>query len=293
MKRIFAIFFFAVLATGLWAQNGKVGASCGIAGGTSPQALAKIKDAGIKYIEIGLNSVWRNKPINEVYIRAYQKQKNIKASGLKVWSVHLPFNKKIDISVLDNAQRNANVEFMEEMIRLAGIFKPKYLVLHPGADTIKDEKTRKDRLKCAKNSIGRLALAAKEIGAVLCIENLPRTCPGRTPEEMDYLTSGIPNVKVCFDTNHLLLDTHDRFFEVVGDRIATLHVSDYDGVDEKHWLPFHEDSIVDWGAFYRNLKKYKYKGVFMYEVSGKHGKVTDLVPTYKKIKKAASCRQDK
>ena len=31
MKRIFAIFFFAVLATGLWAQNGKVGASCGIA----------------------------------------------------------------------------------------------------------------------------------------------------------------------------------------------------------------------------------------------------------------------
>ncbi len=191
----------------------------------------------------------------------------------------------MDISVLDPKKREANLRFFEEMIRLSGIFSPKRLVLHPGSDTIQDEATRKDRLKCSRNSIGRLAIAAKQIGAILCIENLPRTCPGRTAEEIDYLTAGIPNVGICFDTNHLLLGTHKDFMEKVGDRIRTIHVSDYDGVDEKHWLPMHESSIIDWTTFYKDLKRTGYKGVFMFEVTKKHGTPDDLVKVYKTLKK--------
>lgn len=285
MKKITLVMVVLMLSTGLWAQKGKVGASVGIAGGTSVECLERLKNAGVEYIEVTMNPFWRNKPENEVYIRAYKALENIEKVGLKVWSVHLPFSSVLDISQTDPAKRMESILIMEEMIRLAGIFNPTCLVLHPGADTIKDDSTRKDRLKCSRNSIGRLAIAAKEIGAVLCIEDLPRTCPGRTVEEMDYLTAGIPNVKICFDTNHLLLGGHDEFFEKLGDRIFTLHVSDYDKVDEKHWLPFHEKSVVDWTAFGKNLKKIGYKGVFMFEVSEKHGKPEDLIPTYKRIMK--------
>lgn len=136
-----------------------------------------------------------------------------------------------------------------------------------------------------RNSICRLAIAAKQIGALLCIENLPRTCPGRTAEEIEYLTADIPNVAVCFDTNHLLLGSHKDFLKKVGDRIRTLHVSDYDGVDEKHWLPMHEKTIIDWTTFYKDLKKTGYKGVFMFEVTKKHGTPNDLVKIYKTLKK--------
>lgn len=286
MKRLFTVLAVLMLSTSLWGgQDYKLGTSCGIAGGTSPEALAKIKEAGIEYIELSINGFWRKKPANEVYIRAYKTLQNVEASGLKVWSVHLPFSSSLDISVLDNKKREANLRFFEEMIRLAGIFKPKCLVLHPGADTIKDEETRQERLKCSRNSIGRLAIAAADIGALLCIEDLPRTCPGRTAEEMDYLTAGIPNVRICFDTNHLLLGTHEEFLEKLGDRIATIHVSDYDGVDEKHWMPFHEEGIVDWHAFYQGLKKIKYKGVFMFEVKKGEGTPADLVKVYKQMKK--------
>ena len=267
------------------AQSGKTGTSVGIVDGISPASLARLKEAGIKNIEVTMNPFWRNKPENEIYTKAFKALEDITASGIKVWSVHLPFSKGSDISVTDPEKREKNVEFFEKMIRLAGIFNPHCMILHPGADTIKDESERKERLKCSRNSICRLAIAAEEAGALLCIEDLPRTCPGRTAEEIDYLTKGIPNVKVCFDTNHLLIDSHDEFFRKVGDRIATVHISDYDGIDERHWLPFHEKGIIDWKRFYSNLKKIGYDGVFMFEVKKGEATPEDLVSTHKKIKK--------
>lgn len=285
MKRITLFITTLLLCAAAWAQNGKIGTSVSIIGKYTPESLAEVKDAGIKYIEVSINGFWRKKPAEEVYIRANNALNLINEAGLKVWSVHLPFSSKMDISVTDTKKREANLSFFEEMIRLAGIFSPKYLVLHPGSDTVTDETTRSERLKCSRNSICRLALAAKEIGAVLCIENLPRTCPGRTAEEMDYLTAGIPNVGICFDTNHLLLGSHKDFIDKVGDRIMTLHISDYDGVDEKHWLPYHENSIIDWNALYKDLKRAGYRGVFMFEVTRKNGTPEDLVKVFKRMKK--------
>ena len=285
MKRILITVTSLLICCASWAQNNKIGTSVSIIGGISKESLASIKDAGIEYIEVSINGFWRKKPENEVYIRAYKALELINEADLKVWSVHLPFSSKMDISTLDPKKREANLRFFEEMIRLSCIFNPKCIVLHPGSDTIQDEATRKDRLKCSRNSIGRLAIAAKQIGAVLCVENLPRTCPGRTAEEIDYLTAGIHNVGICFDTNHLLLGTHKDFMEKVGDRIRTIHVSDYDGVDEKHWLPMHESTIIDWTTFYKDLKRTGYKGVFMFEVTKKHGTPDDLVKAYKTLKK--------
>lgn len=287
MKRIILVIAALVLGTALWAQGSKVGTSVSIIGGLSPESLAEVKDAGIDYIEVSINAFWRKKPENEVYIKAYNALKIIQDAGLKVWSVHLPFSSGRDISVIDPKKREETLEFFEEIIQLSSIFEPKYLVLHPGADTIKDGESREERLKCSRNSIGRLAIAARNIGAVLCIENLPRTCPGRTAQEMDYLTANIPNVAICFDTNHLLLGSHQEFIELLGDRIKTLHISDYDAVDEKHWLPYHEQGVVDWGAFYKGMKKAGYKGLFMFEVTKKHGTPKDLVSVYEQMKKKA------
>lgn len=285
MKK-FMLFIFALLVSvSISAQKGKVGTSISLVGQITPETLAQIKNAGIDYIEVTMNNLVRKQPENEVYTKAYKALKDIKDAGLKVWSVHLPYSSAWDISIIDPVKRAEVVAFFEEMIRLAEIFEPECLVLHPGADTIKDDDTRADRLKCARNSIGRLALTAKEIGAVLCIEDLPRTCPGRTADEIDYLTADIPNVKICFDTNHLLIDTHEDFFQKVGDRIGTIHVSDYDRVDEKHWLPLSGRGVIDWPAFCKNLKACGYEGVFMFESRGEGVTAEDVVRVYKQMKK--------
>lgn len=285
MKKLTLFIVSLLVAVSVSAQNGKVGTSISLVGQITPETLAQIKNAGIDYLEVTMNNFVRNKPENEVYIKAYKALKDIKDAGLEVWSVHLPYGSKWDPSIIDPRKREEAVQFFEQMIDLAGIFEPECLVLHPGADNIKDPDTRADRLKCARNSIGRLALAAEKIGAVLCVEILPRTCPGRTAEEIDYLTADIPHVKVCFDTNHLLIDTHDDVFAKVGDRIGTIHVSDYDRVDEKHWLPLNGRGVIDWPSFCRNLKKCGYKGVFMFESRGDGVGAEDVMRVYKQMKK--------
>ena len=62
----------------------------------------------------------------------------------------------------------------------------------------------------------------------MCIENLPRTCLGNTPEELLKLIHDIPGVKVCFDTNHYTKGSTRHFMEVLGQYVGTIHASDCD-----------------------------------------------------------------
>lgn len=258
-----------------------VGVSIGMLKVPTPEKLTEIRAAGIGHVEVVFNYFWRNAPENECYTRAYRVRAMLEEAGLKVWSCHLPFSRRLDISVADPALREENVLLMERMIRLAAIFRPQRLVLHPSSEPIADDE-RETRLQNSANSIGRLALAAREIGAVLCIENLPRTCLGRDSGEIMRLVGDYPEVMVCFDSNHLLQEEHAHFFETVGSRIGTIHASDYDRLDERHWLP--GEGVIDWPDFLRRLRASGYKGVFMHEVrAGENATPENIVKAYREV----------
>ena len=225
-----------------------------------PEKLAQIKAAGIDHVEVVFNYFWRNAPENECYTRAYRVKALLEEAGLKVWSCHLPFSRTArHLGTRSGSCANRTSLLMERMIRLASIFGPQRLVLHPSSEPIADEE-REIRLQNSANSIGRLALSAKEIGAVLCIENLPRTCLGRDSGELMRLIADYPEVMVCFDSNHLLKEEHAHFFEAVGNRIGTIHASDYDRKDERHWLP--GEGVIDWPDFLRRLQASGLQGSF-------------------------------
>lgn len=254
----------------------ELGVSQALFGSLSQAEASSMTKAGVKWIEVTMNNFWRNQTEEECKKR-FENTKTIirNTPGLEVWSVHLPFSGTLDISLTDNTLREANVELMARMIRMAGEFKPKKLVLHPSSEPIA-ENEREARLKCAKESIGKLLPVAKEIGAELCIENLPRTCLGRTSSDMLYLIEDYPEVMVCFDSNHLLTETHNSFFKAVGDRIGTIHASDYDMTDERHWVP--GKGVIDWPSFLTSLMHYGYDGVFMTEV--KSAKLDEICRSY-------------
>ena len=257
----------------------ELGVSQALFASLSAAEAKSMPDAGVKYLEVTMNTFWRNYTEEECYTRARNNKKVIEATpGLEVWSVHLPFSGTLDISVLDDEKRAENVAIQTKMIRLAGEFKPKKLVLHPSSEPI-SENDRAARIKCAKESIRLLLPIAKEIGAQLCIENLPRTCLGRNSEDMKLLLEEFPEVGVCFDTNHLLIEDHNMFFKNVGDRIETLHVSDYDKIDERHWVPGR--GVIDWPQFMTNLMHYGYDGVFMTEVTS--SSLTEVINAYKTV----------
>lgn len=265
MKKLLIVFFCTALLLKGYAQEYPIGISLSLFGyiETSQEQLYEIKDAGVDYVEVVMNQIMRYHPENEWYERAWTLKNRIDKAGLKVWSIHLPHTYDIDISFMDDARREFSLSKDEEAIRIASIYNPKRIVLHASNDPVKDEE-REVRMQYAKNGIGRLALAAKSIGAVLCVEDLPRSNLGRNSKEILELIGDYPEVMCCFDTNHLPEEDYLHFMKAVGNRIATVHFSDYDIVDEKHWLEGR--GVINWPALYKGLKEAGYEGVAMHEV---------------------------
>ena len=190
--------------------------------------------------------------------------------GIILWSYHLPFAPNIDISVLDESTRASFVEYLSGLIKKASDIGIDKFVIHPSREPIADE-DRPLRMKQSMRSLAELAEFSASCGAVMAVEDLPRTCLGRTAEDMITLLSADDRLRVCFDTNHLTMDNNARFMEKLGDKIITLHVSDYDLIDEKHWLP--GEGQNDWAEIMDGLEKIGYSGVFMYEVGAGKPKI--------------------
>ena len=188
------------------------------------------------------------------------------AYEVPLWSFHLPFMPFEQIDISHPALAGKTVPYLSEMIRRGGQIGIEKFIIHPSGEPI-DEADRDARLSTAMESLAALARVAAENGAVMAVENLPRTCLGRDSSDILRLLAADDRLRVCFDTNHLLRETHGNFVKAVGEKIVTTHVSDYDFIDEKHWLP--GEGKVDWPTLTQLLKNAGYGGVWLYEVGFK------------------------
>ena len=220
------------------------------------------RDAGIMYMEVSLSE-------NECDTFDYKKASELSQKyGVELWSYHLPFSpfRIIDISSADAEVRKYTLDTLTGLIQKAADAGLDKFVIHASGEPIEDTK-REERIKYSMESLDHLAELAAREGAVIAVEDLPRTCLGNTAEDILRLVSANDKLRVCLDTNHLLKEDNVRFVEAVGERIITLHVSDYDFIDEKHWLP--GEGLNDWNAIYAALQRVNYKGVWMYELGRK------------------------
>ena len=266
MKRLFLILGVFLCVHTVYAQEiPAIGKSMGRWTGFGLESMKENKAGGLDYIEVTMNNVI-GKSAEGVTERANSLMDDIQKSGLKVWSVHMPYSTTLDVSVIDDVKRAKNLQYMKDMMRVAGIFKPMRIVLHPSSEPINPDE-REQRLRNSHESIGELAPIAKEIGAILCVENLPRTCLGRSGEEMMKLIEGYDEVGLCFDTNHLLYQSHAEFLQTVDKgKIKTVHLSDYDFADERHLLP--GKGLIDNKALWQDIEDNGYDGIMMFECYG-------------------------
>ena len=248
--------------------------------------LKEASAADVDYIEVAINQSYRGVPAEKVMANMKKNAGIIDSTDVSVWSVHLPFSRTLDISVLNDSLRQKNVSFIADIMRSSAIlYKPERFVLHPSSEPIESDE-RESRIQCAISSIRELKKVSDETGIMLCIENLPRTCLGNTPEELVRITDSVPGVYICFDTNHYVKGETDDFIRIAGQKIKTVHISDYDMVNECHWLPY--DGKINWPEFLYNLIiTAKYDGVLMYEVKkrsdGSKVPVTDIGESLERI----------
>ena len=194
-------------------------------------------------------------------------KKRADAHNVELWSLHLPFDseEKANPSSPDKQVRDSTIAYFSGIIKKATEIGIKIFVVHANcSEPVEEDSKRKLRIAYAKETLDALARVADSFGAVIAVENLPRTCLGRNSDEILELTGANSKLKICYDTNHLLEQDAVEFIKAVGDKIITIHVSDYDFVNERHWLP--GEGKNDWQGIIKALKEIGYSGVWMYEI---------------------------
>lgn len=237
----------------------KIGLSSCCVRNPDEEFFSSCSEAGVDCVEISLKSdLCADFDLNAA-------RKLSEKYGVELRSYHLPFTpfKTNDISSLDVEVRKKSVEYQKSLIKKAGSVGIKHFIIHPSAEPI-EVADRRDRLLCSKFSLSELADEAEKYNAEICVENLPRTCLGRTSYDICELTKDDMRLRVCFDTNHLLGEYIPDFINKVGSKINAVHVSDYDFWNERHWLP--GEGMIDWAELYSLLVKTGYNGPWMYEV---------------------------
>lgn len=224
-------------------------------------SFMKLKEAGIDAIEIA-------KPADEYHSINYKEVEALaRKYDIDLWSYHLPLQfdplPEINPASLDKEIRKNTINYLSELVRKGADIGIDKFVIHASGEPVRVE--REAKRKYALEVLDILAELAHQNGAVICVEDLPRSCLGNTAEDMLSLLAANDKLKVCFDTNHLLMDNNINFMDKLADKIVTLHVSDYDFINERHWLP--GEGKIDWIEFMKKFNTIGYKGVWMYEVS--------------------------
>jgi sugar phosphate isomerase/epimerase len=223
--------------------------------------LEQVKEAGIDSIEV----TWHRQNLADPEVRRLVDGKIAEARrlGIEMWSVHIPYGRAWDCSTLDETVRERAMGNVVSVLQAAREWGVGRAVFHPSGEPVHAE-DRERRLKLCYEAFRVLGQEAADRGVTLAVECLPRNCLGNSASEIAYLLSAHPSLGNCCDVNHLFKETPDAFIRHIGSRIATLHISDNDGLDERHWTP--GDGIIRWPDVLAALDQTGYEGVFMYEV---------------------------
>ena len=186
-------------------------------------------------------------------------------AGVAIRSFHLPFytEETIDPASLDPDVRRRTAELHARYVRIAASMGARIAVVHACLEPVADA-DRAERLARSRESMAALAEVGAAEGVTVCVENLPRSCLGNRAAELAEIVAVDPRLRVCFDTNHLLGESHADFLAALGPLVVTTHVSDYDFVNERHWLP--GEGRIDWRALADGLDAIGYADAFNYEL---------------------------
>ena len=261
------------LGVSTWCFNGTapddvrriVDAGAPLAPETLPAVRAYYRDLAdlLSASEVRAVELWHSLAYQDTEV--FCEMERLAEKGL-IHSYHGPFGRHCDISSLDESVRRAGVTACNAAADLLAKLGGKTLVVHGSSLVENPDDMQKRERQCAQ-SISEIANHCAGLGLNVAVEILAGRAVGSSGSELYALLQivGCPNIGVCIDVNHVF--PPDRLVPTVyllGHGILTLHISDYDGVSERHWLPM--KGMMDWPGLVHALKQVRYPGPFLYEV---------------------------
>jgi sugar phosphate isomerase/epimerase len=215
--------------------------------------LQKVIDSGIRSIEIFCarqHIDYRDKAqIRELGLW-------FRDSPLKVHSMHSPMHNDIysgrsgpsgviTLTETTKAERIRMVDEIKRAVEISEAIPFRYLIQHIGVlHEVFDER----KVEAAFNSLEELKLFTKPCGVEILLENIPNEFS--TAEQLKYFLSTTHlDFGFVFDTGHANIGAGvEHEFEIMKERIRSLHIHDNDGKEDKHLFPFlAKGGTIDWG----------------------------------------------
>ncbi|MDQ7094897.1 sugar phosphate isomerase/epimerase family protein [Desulfosporosinus sp. PR] len=201
--------------------------------------LSLIKEAGFD-----ATSIWWEDEDTPWQTKKEHMPQLVKDMGLELDNLHVPYNNSNE---LWSERESVRSNFIQRHIRwlndCANHHVPLMVMhltegLNPPAPN-----------HYGLQSFYELVKAAEELGVTIAIENTRRS------DNLPYLLSAIPSSRLgyCYDSSHYFLSNKQDFdlLKNFGERLVATHLSDNDGLEDRHWLPGH--GIIDWTVLSRHF----------------------------------------
>lgn len=263
------------------------------------QGFEVIKKAGFSCVDFSLNAYLDNKSLyrgecNTFFSQTEEKletyfalhKEAAKQAGIRIHQMHMPYPIMVPTGSEKINDYLWNV-VAPKCLKICKFFDCKYIVIHGfklvrylGSEELEWEKT--------EEFLRFLAPMAKEMGIILCLENLynslgihmvegPCCDAKKTAERIDRLNEefGAEVVGFCLDVGHANLVGIDiyEFIKTMDSRLKVLHIHDNDGISDLHQIPYtftktrENKTSTDWEGFVRGLKEIGFQGVLNFEAS--------------------------
>jgi sugar phosphate isomerase/epimerase len=175
-------------------------------------------------------------------------------SELKLHSLHSPMytdeiwgrsgpQTHINITERAKADRIKWVDEIKRALEVAEIIPFRYLIQHLG---VGGQEFSEHALEAGFSSLDELTVFAKQRGVEILLENIQNELS--TAERLK-LFNEFTHLKMnfVFDTGHAHLGAGiEHEFEIMKDRIRSLHVHDNNGREDQHLFPGAEGGTIDW-----------------------------------------------
>ena len=204
--------------------------------------LQKVQQAGIPAVEIFCarqHIDYRDKAqIRELALWFRDNQ-------LKLHSMHSPMysdeywgrsgpDAVINLTERAKAERIRMVDEIKRALEVSEVIPFRYMIQHIG---VLREEYSDFKVEAAFSALEPLSLFAKQRGVNILLENIPNEFS--TAERLQHFL-GVTHLDLnfVFDTGHANLATGvENEFDIMKDRIRSLHVHDNDGKEDKHLFP--------------------------------------------------------
>ncbi len=227
----------------------------------STALLDKILNAGVNLVELFCarqHLDYRNDDqVREVALF-------LKDVPLTVHSIHMPMfsddcwgksgpRSIIDIASPSRANRIAAVDEVKRALDLADSIPFTYAIQHIGVGF--DDEWSMQKVDAAFDSLDELKSFARQRGVEVLVENIPNALSS-AKKIVEFFHATHLNLGVCLDVGHAnMMEGFDEAFDLLEDRIRSLHVHDNNGTDDRHLFPMvHSGGTVNWERTMKRLR---------------------------------------